>query len=108
MSQNAIRVTLTRGGREFRERTYSLDEARSALFGPLLSEEGVTRGLGEQFDVYVKPLGGEGEREVPVTRQGDMTLERVLQSASEDGEITGKSFVIDCTAEHRGAGGPKR
>jgi len=28
--------------------------------------------------------------------------------ASEDGEITGKSFIIDCTAEHRGAKGETR
>jgi hypothetical protein len=108
MNQNQIRVTLTRGGREFRERTFSLDEARSSLFDNVLNEEGVTRGLGDQFDIYVKPLDGAGEREVPATRKGDMTLEGVLRSASEDGEITGKSFVIDCTAEHRGAGGRKR
>jgi hypothetical protein len=34
-----------------------------------------------------------------------MTLERVLREAAQDGEITGKSFTVDVTAEHRGAAG---
>jgi hypothetical protein len=102
MSQNKIQVTLTRGGREVRRRSFSLEEARSSVFGNLLNEEGVTSGLGNQFEVYVRSL--EGENEVSAHNQEEASLEKVLLAASEDGEITGKTFIIDCTAEHRGAG----
>jgi hypothetical protein len=71
------------------------------VFGNLLNEEGVTSGLGNQFEVYVRSL--EGDNEISAHHQEEATLEEVLCAASDDGEITGKTFIIDCTAEHRGA-----
>ncbi len=102
MSENQIRVLYTRGGREFSRRVFSLDETKQTTLGEAVRDEDLTMGLGNQFEIYVRPE--DGESEISAHNQEGITLENLLRSASGDGEITGKTFVIDCTAEHRGAG----
>lgn len=101
MGTRKIDIEYRRGGREFRRRTFNLSETRAASLGRLLREEGLTAGL-DSFEVYVRPQGGDTE--ISAGHMAATSLEGILRSATEDGEITGKSFVIDCTAEHRGAG----
>jgi hypothetical protein len=100
MSANNVNVQYRRGGREFRNRTFSMPEARQATLSQLLREDGVTTGL-DNFEVYVRPQ--DDENEISVNRMEEMSLENVLRAASSDGEIKGKSFIVDITAEHRGA-----
>lgn len=101
MGTNKINIEYRRGGREFRRRTFNLSETRAATLGRLLREEGLTAGL-DSFEVYVRPQSGD--MEISAAHMESTSLESILSSVTEDGEIKGKNFVIDCTAEHRGAG----
>lgn len=100
MSQERVHVTFTRGGRELGRRAFTLSEATQMQFGDAVQHEGLTWGL-EDYEVYVRSQ--EDDREISAHNREEMTLERVLRDASQDGEITGKSFTVDVTAEHRGA-----
>jgi hypothetical protein len=102
MSQNQIRVTYLRGGREFSRRVFTPEEARRTTFGQAHRQEQLTIGMGNQFDLWV-----EGDREIAAHGREDDSLDSVLRAASEDGEISGKTFVIDCTVEHKGAQTPE-
>jgi hypothetical protein len=102
VNQNEIRVRYTRGGRALGAASFTLTEARETAFGRLLQQGGLTAGLGNEFEVYVSCE--DAGREISAHNSEDKSLESVLMAASEHGDITGKSFVIDCTAEHRGAG----
>jgi hypothetical protein len=101
MSQRQIQVTCTRGGREFSRRSFSFIEAQQTTFGHMLDEQGLTTGLGDDFEIYVRDQ--EGDTEISAHSREQMSLESVLRAASQDGEIAGKTFIIDCTAEHKGA-----
>ena len=100
MRANNVNIQYRRGGREFRNRSFSLTEAHGATLNQLLNEDGVTTGM-DNFEVYVRPR--DGENEISANRMEETTLEGVLRAASLDGEIKGKSFIVDITAEHRGA-----
>jgi len=101
MSQEQISVTYTRGGREFSRRSFSLREAGQVTFGQAVRDEQLTIGMGNEFELFVRPQSGETE--ISGHDQESSSLESVLLAASDDGQITGKTFVIDCTAEHKGA-----
>jgi hypothetical protein len=100
MSQNQIGVTFTRGGRTIGHRSFSLGETQQATLGHAVEEVGLTAGLGSEREIYVRHL--EDEREISAHGMESRSLESVLRGATADGELTG-TFVIDCTAEHKGA-----
>ena len=100
MSQSQVHVRYTRGGREFSNSSFSLDEVRQTPFQNHLPN-GFTAGLGNQFDSMCGAKR-QSMRFLP-TLDGASNLESLLRRVSTDGEIEGKTFVIDCTAEHRGA-----
>ena len=101
MSQNQIQVNYKRGGRAFSTRSFTLAELKATPFSQALSEEGVTAGLNHGIEIYVRSQ--EGDSEISASNRTDANLESVLREASEDGKVTGKCFIIDCTAEQRGA-----
>lgn len=101
MSQEQVRVTYTRGGREFSRRSFSLSEAGQVTLGQAVRDEQLTIGMGREFELFVRAQ--DGENEISAHDQENNTLESVLLSAADDGQISGKTFVIDCTAEHKGA-----
>ncbi|RJR29410.1 MAG: hypothetical protein C4576_35395 [Desulfobacteraceae bacterium] len=101
MSEDQIRVLYTRGGREFSRRAFSLGEIRQTTLGEAVRNEDLTVGMGNQFEIYVRPESGENE--ISAHQREGVSLEHVLRRASGGGEISGKTFVIDCTAEHKGA-----
>ena len=101
MSGNQIRVTYTRGGREMNRRSFNLNQLRETTFGVARDREHLTAGLEEGFEVYVRREGGSTE--ISAHGRENETMESVLMAASEDREITGQTFIIDCTAEHKGA-----
>jgi hypothetical protein len=98
MSTNNVNIQYRRGGRDYRRRTFSLDEIRESTLGNLIREDGLTTGLSD-FDVYVTHQDSESEI---AANNLENSLESILRSASEDGEISG-SYVVDVTAVHRGA-----
>ena len=101
MNGRQVQIKYTRGGRELRHRSLSLAETQSITFGHAIGSENLTAGLRNQFELYVRPQNGEGE--ISAHNRETASLESVLRDATEDGDISGKTFVIDCTAEHRGA-----
>ena len=101
MSQKQIRVSYTRGGREFSRRAFSLREAGQVTFGQAVRDEQLTIGMGREFELFVRPQ--DGHTEISGHDRENNTLESVLLAAADDGQISGKTFVIDCTAEHKGA-----
>jgi hypothetical protein len=101
MSGRQVQITYTRGGRQLSRRNFSLAEAQSTTFGQAVRRENLTAGLGNQFEIFVRPQNGDSE--ISAHNRETMSLERVLQEVTEDGEVTGKTFIIDATAEHRGA-----
>jgi hypothetical protein len=94
-------VRCTRGGREVSSRSFSLAELQTTMFGQALAEGGVTAGLDNEYESYVREQ--DSDSEISAHNREAATLESVLRAASRDGEVIGKTFVIDCTAEHRGA-----
>jgi hypothetical protein len=98
MSTNSINIQYRRGGRDYRTRTFGLDEIRESTLGNLIREDGLITGLGD-FEVYVRPQDSESEI---AADNLENSLESILRSASGDGEISG-SYVVDVTAVHRGA-----
>lgn len=101
MSQEQIRVTYTRGGLEFSRRSFSLTEAGQVSFGQAVRDEQLTIGMGNEFELFVRAQ--DGETEISGHDRENNSLESVLLAAADDGEISGKTFVIDATAEHKGA-----
>jgi hypothetical protein len=101
MSQEQIRITFTRGGREFSRRSFSLREASRLTFGQAVCDEQLTIGMDNQFELFVRDQ--EGKAEISGHDREKNSLESVLLAATDDGQINGKTFVIDCTAEHKGA-----
>lgn len=99
MSQERVTVKYTRGGRHLKERSFNLTELRMP-FGRAMEAEGVTFGL-EGYEVYVRELEGQGE--ISAHRREETTLGSVLRDAAAAEDVTGKTFVIDVTAEHKGA-----
>ena len=99
MSNERVNIQLRRGGREFRNRSFNLAETRDSTLGELLREDGVTSGL-RNFEVYVRQQ--DSENEVAATNMESTTLDNLLQSASDDGQIQG-TYIIDVTAQHVGA-----
>jgi hypothetical protein len=102
MSENQIRVNYTRGGRRLNRRSFTLNEARQTTLGQVMGREHLTEGLETGFEVYV--CCRQDGRELSAHGQDENTLESVLQAATNDGEVSGKEFEIDCTAVHVGAG----
>lgn len=98
-----VQVKYTRGGREVRTRAFSFAELANTSLSQALDADGVTAGLNGGFELYVREQ--ESDSEVAVgSQQAEATLESILRGAAENGEIDGKMFIFDCTAEHRGAG----
>jgi len=102
MSQERVTVKWSRGGRQLREREFDLTELRTP-FGRAMEADGVTFGL-QDYEVYVRQL--DGDQEISAHRREGTTLESVLREAAADGDVTGKTYVVDITAEHKGAEAP--
>ncbi|MGA1824552.1 MAG: hypothetical protein ACMUIP_07780 [bacterium] len=96
-----INVKYQRGGRRYSDRSFSLKETQETLFGDLLNKEGITSGLGNRFEIYVR--GEDGKNEISAHNCAKEKLADVLRAAAKNDEIMDKTFIIDCTAEHRGA-----
>jgi hypothetical protein len=99
MSQSQVHVKYTRGGREFSRRSLSLEEVQQPFRNHLPG--GFISGLGNHFELYVRCE--ETEKEISAHNDGSSNFESLLRAVSQNGEISGKTFIIDCTAEHRGA-----
>jgi hypothetical protein len=101
MNESQVQISYTRGGRELTRRSFSLAEVQATTFGQAVNRENLTTGLGSQYEIYVRPQNGNSE--ISAHNRETMSLESVLQDATEDGEVKDKTFIIDATAEHRGA-----
>lgn len=100
MSQDQVWINYQRGGRRFSQRSFTVRETQNTPFGQVLEEQGLTVGLGNDFEVYVTSQDGD---QISAHNRESTTLESVLTAAAENGEIAGKSFTIDCTVAQRGA-----
>ena len=96
-----VQMKFRRGGREFKSRSLDSQETGTKTFGAIQQEVGVTEGLGTDYEVFVRQE--DSEYEIFAHNKESESLENILRSASSDGQIAGKTFIVDCTVQHVGA-----